>query len=77
MKTDDSNLIIIVEATRHWHRTRKMPKNIRAFFSTKKESGRGLGLGLASAKDIVEKNFHGTISAENCQSKMAALGHDS
>ncbi len=32
------------------------------FFSTKKEGGRGLGLGLASAKHIVEKDFQGKIT---------------
>ncbi|MFA5130890.1 MAG: ATP-binding protein [Patescibacteria group bacterium] len=31
------------------------------FFSTKKTMGRGLGLGLASTKTIVEKDFSGTI----------------
>ncbi len=41
------------------------PENINkifeAFFSTKKESGRGLGLGLSSTKNIIEKNFQGQI----------------
>jgi signal transduction histidine kinase len=35
------------------------------FFSTKKNSGRGLGLGLASTKNIVEKDFQGRIEAKS------------
>jgi len=32
------------------------------FFSTKKMNGRGLGIGLAMTKDIIEKDFFGKIS---------------
>lgn len=31
------------------------------FFSTKKSNGRGLGIGLATTKDIIEKDFSGEI----------------
>lgn len=31
------------------------------FFSTKTQTGRGLGIGLASTKNIIEKDFKGTI----------------
>jgi len=45
------------------------PENINKifepFFSTKKEAGRGLGLGLASTKNIIEKNFDGTITVSS------------
>lgn len=45
------------------------PENIdkifEPFFSTKKEAGRGLGLGLASTKNIIEKNFNGTIAVSS------------
>jgi signal transduction histidine kinase len=35
------------------------------FFSTKSSSGRGLGLGLASTKNIVEKDFSGSITVQS------------
>jgi signal transduction histidine kinase len=35
------------------------------FFSTKSREGRGLGIGLASTKNIIEKNFQGTIRVES------------
>jgi signal transduction histidine kinase len=37
-------------------------KIFEPFFSTKKEAGQGLGLGLASTKSITEKCFAGTIT---------------
>lgn len=37
------------------------------FFSTKKEEGRGLGLGLSSTKNIVEKDFGGVITVKSGQ----------
>ncbi len=36
-------------------------KIFEPFFSTKKKSGRGLGIGLSSTKDLIEKYFHGHI----------------
>jgi signal transduction histidine kinase len=42
------------------------PENITKiftpFFSTKNKSGHGLGIGLASTKSIIEKDFHGYIN---------------
>lgn len=35
------------------------------FFSTKKENNRGLGLGLASTKSIIEKDFNGKIQVSS------------
>lgn len=42
-----------------------LPKIFEPFFSTKKENGRGLGLGLSSTKNIVEKDFGGVITAQS------------
>lgn len=39
-----------------------IPKIFNSFFSTKNKSGLGLGIGLASTKSIIEKDFHGHIS---------------
>lgn len=45
------------------------PKNIdkifNSFFSTKNSGGRGLGIGLASTKGIIEKDFHGQIEVKS------------
>jgi len=37
-------------------------KIFEPFFSTKKEDGKGLGLGLSSTKDLIEKDFKGEIN---------------
>lgn len=40
-----------------------LPHIFENFYSTKKHPGRGLGLGLASAKQVIEKEFKGHIDA--------------
>lgn len=42
-----------------------LEKIFNPFFSTKSRYGRGLGIGLASTKGIIEKNFKGTIRVES------------
>ncbi|MFA5023729.1 MAG: HAMP domain-containing sensor histidine kinase [Patescibacteria group bacterium] len=39
-----------------------LAKIFEPFFSTKLATGRGLGLGLSSTKNLIEKNFHGSIT---------------
>jgi signal transduction histidine kinase len=39
-----------------------LPKIFDSFFSTKKNEGQNLGIGLASVKNILEKDFQGKIS---------------
>lgn len=41
----------------------QLPRLFEPFYSTKAKSGRGLGLGLALVKQIVESDFHGRINA--------------
>ena len=40
-------------------------KIFETFFSTKTKEGQGLGIGLASVKNIVEKDYKGTIEVES------------
>ena len=40
-------------------------KIFEPFFSTKTQTGRGLGIGLASTKNIIEKDFKGIIEVES------------
>lgn len=46
-----------------------LPENLekiwQPFFSTKKENGRGLGIGLSSTKETIEKDFVGKISVNS------------
>ena len=46
-------------------------KIFEPFFSTKTKDGHGLGLGLASTKNIIEKEFKGTIAVESQKNQGA------
>lgn len=59
----ENNVIMSVSDRGTGIASENLPKIFEPFFSTKKEAGRGLGLGLASAKNITEKDFSGTIAA--------------
>lgn len=72
IKTENDMVIIRVRDDGAGITPENLPRIFLPFFSTKKESGRGLGLGLSSAKNIVEKDFNGTISAENLASEKGS-----
>ena len=61
LKQDDRSVILTVSDQGVGIIAENLTRIFEPFFSTKKESGRGLGLGLASTKNIIEKNFDGTI----------------
>jgi signal transduction histidine kinase len=46
-------------------RLENLNKIFEPFFSTKKSAGQGLGLGLSSTKNIIEKYFAGTITVSS------------
>ena len=57
-----SEIRITIIDSGHGIAPENLTKIFAPFFSTKKTSGRGLGIGLAMTKDIIEKNFSGNIS---------------
>lgn len=57
----DSELTITVQDQGSGIAPENINKIFEPFFSTKTKSGQGLGIGLATTKDIIEKNFGGTI----------------
>jgi len=60
--TEGEEIIITVSDRGEGIAPENLEKIFAPFFSTKKDNNRGLGLGLASTKNIVEKDFNGTIS---------------
>jgi signal transduction histidine kinase len=65
LKQQDGQAVIIVNDQGAGISPDNFTKIFEPFFSTKKEAGRGLGLGLASTKDIIEKCFDGTIAVDS------------
>jgi len=57
----DDRIIITISDQGSGIAPENIDKIFEPFFSTKKKSGQGLGIGLATTKDIVEKNFGGTV----------------
>jgi len=60
--TEGENIVISVSDQGEGIAPENLEKIFAPFFSTKKDNNRGLGLGLASTKNIVEKDFNGKIS---------------
>lgn len=60
--TDDSEQVsIVIQDTGVGIKAADLPHIFDDFYSTKKHVGRGLGLGLASAKQVIEQGFSGSI----------------
>ncbi len=61
----EDNLNIVISDPGTGISKENIPKIFEPFFSTKAKEGRGLGIGLASTKNIIEKDFKGTIRVES------------
>lgn len=61
LKEQKNNIEITVDDNGQGIAINNLSKIFMPFFSTKKSSERGLGIGLASTKNIIEKNFKGQI----------------
>jgi len=65
----DNEIEIIVADSGGGIKSENLAKIFEPFFSTKKITGQGLGLGLASTKNIIEKDFGGRINVSSCWGK--------
>jgi len=61
----ENNLDIIISDTGSGINPENINKIFEPFFSTKSCAGRGLGIGLASTKNIIENDFKGSIQVES------------
>lgn len=62
LTTFENNIVLTVNDQGAGIIPENLDKIFKPFFSTKKENDRGLGIGLASTKNIIENDFGGTIS---------------
>ncbi|MFA6194699.1 MAG: HAMP domain-containing sensor histidine kinase [Patescibacteria group bacterium] len=62
LKKEDAGISIIVEDQGTGIAPENIDRIFERYFSTKKKTGQGLGIGLSLARDIIEKTFNGTIS---------------
>jgi len=65
IKTDDNNVYILVSDQGSGISQENISRIFEPFFSTKTSTGRGLGIGLSSTKNIIEKSFRGSISVDS------------
>lgn len=61
--SQDSQVVVSIQDHGIGIKPIDLPHIFEDFYSTKKQIGRGLGLGLANAKQIIEGDFGGTIVA--------------
>jgi len=59
------SIVITVSDTGSGIPAENIDKIFEPFFSTKRSSGRGLGIGLSSTRDIIKKNFQGEIMVQS------------
>lgn len=59
----DNQLVVTVQDNGLGIKPVDLPHIFDDFYSTKKQIGRGLGIGLASAKQVIEHDFNGSITA--------------
>ncbi len=62
---NNPELMILINDSGSGISTQNINRIFKPFFSTKKKNDRGIGLGLASVKDITEHNFGGSIKVES------------
>ena len=65
MKKHEDNITITVKDYGSGISPENIDRIFEPYFSTKKKSGQGLGIGLALTKNIVEEAFGGTISVSS------------
>lgn len=65
LKEKDKKLALKVEDNGSGIKEEDQGHIFEAFFSTKSAAGQGLGLGLSSTKNMVEKDFKGTIAFQS------------
>lgn len=65
LSSNDQQIIITIEDNGIGIDESNLDKIWQTFFSTKSAEGRGLGIGLASTKNIIEKDFGGTINVSS------------
>lgn len=63
IKPQSKQLVVTLQDFGTGIRAQDIPHIFDDFYSTKKHIGRGLGLGLANAKRVIEHEFGGTITA--------------
>ena len=65
LNLNDNNLIMIINDCGVGIPPENIERIFEPFFSTKIQQGRGMGIGLASTKNIIEKDFKGKIELES------------
>ncbi len=73
LKENEENIIIMVSDRGPGISPENIDKIFQPFFSTKAETGRGLGIGLSSTKNLAEKDFKGSLKVTSELNKGACF----